>query len=121
VIESLKGAGAPLDAGTIYDGGNSAFQALGLACLAGAARVIFLGLDMGKTGGRAHYFGEHPKTLNRNSPFDVFRANFNQAAPEFEAREVDVVNCSRSTTLTGYRRAALIDELGPKWNTTEKS
>lgn len=111
VIKSLSGNRISPNPDAIYTGSNSAFQALNVAVLAGAKRVIFLGLDLGHSGGKSHFFGDHPGRLNRASPYQTFRRAFEQAAPALTDMGVEVVNCSRQTTLTCFRRATLEDVL----------
>jgi hypothetical protein len=95
-------------------GKNSGYQALHLAAANfGAARVILLGYDMQHTGGQVHYHGRHPAPLRNPDAGDMpaWAAHFDAVAPELASRGVEVVNCSRATAITGFRRAALEDVL----------
>lgn len=107
VVRSELRDGLSLDPQLIHQGYNSGFQALNLAVLFGAARVILLGFDMKATGGRSHWFGDHPAPLLRGSPYNLFVAAFDRAAPELVRAGIDVINCSRETALTCFRRASL--------------
>lgn len=111
VIRSAPQSGISTDPSLIHTGSNSGFQALNLAILAGASRILLLGYDMQPTDGKSHWFGDHPGSLNRTSPYAVFRKAFDDAANQIARLGVEVVNCSRETSLTCFKRAALSDAL----------
>lgn len=94
--------------GEVAYGCNSGFQTLNLSVIQGASEVVILGYDMGMTGGRKHFFGDHPGALNRGMKFEEWIKRFNRAAPLIE---VPVINCSRETALTCFPRRALEDVL----------
>lgn len=91
--------------------GNGAYQLAGLLYHFGVRRMIWVGLDMQRTGGKAHYFGEHPATLSRVHAFPEWIYTFGILADDLERAGVDVLNCSASTALHCFRRAALADAL----------
>jgi hypothetical protein len=107
VIQSAASPGVSTDPALIHTGSNSAFQALNLAVLGGARRVLLLGCDM--TG--AHWFGRHPPELRRPSPYDRFRAAFERAAPQLQGLGVEVINCSPISTIQAYPRMPLPEAL----------
>ena len=111
VIRSAPLSGVSTDPSVIHTGANSGFQALNLAILGGAKRIILLGYDMQPTGGRSHWFGDHPVQLNRTSPFAVFRKAFEDAAEQIASLGVEVINCSSETSLMCFPRAALSEIL----------
>jgi hypothetical protein len=84
----------------IVYGGNSGFQTLNLAYLHGIRRAVLLGFDMGGS----HFFGEHPKGLNRNSPFKMWIDHFKDAAPEISAAGMQVINCTMGGALECFPR-----------------
>ena len=45
----------------VHFGGNSGFQAINLAFLWGATRIILLGFDCKAVAGKDHWFGQHPQ------------------------------------------------------------
>jgi hypothetical protein len=93
----------------IASGGNSGHQALNLAVLHGAQRVILLGYDMQRgTGGIGHWFGEHPWLSQPRSNFAEWIKNLRLAAPQIP---VPVINCTRSTALDAFPLAQLEDVL----------
>jgi hypothetical protein len=98
--------------GVIGWGGNSGFCALGLAHQFGAARIVLLGYDQRWNGSQGHWHGSHPEELqNRRPGFARWAAWYEQAAKDFDALGVQIVNASRATTLTGFERANLRDVL----------
>lgn len=111
VIRSAPHAGVSVDPSVIHTGANSGFQALNLAILAGASRILLLGYDMQESGGRAHWFGDHPGKLKRSSPYALFRKSFDDAADQIAGLGVEVINCTRETSLTCFPRVALLEAL----------
>lgn len=108
VVESFKGAVPSDDPARIAQGYNSGFQAVNLAALAGARRIVLVGFDMNSPGGRKHFFGDHASpTLNVASAFHLFIQAFNTAAPIYAARGIEIVNASRSTALSCFPRIDL--------------
>jgi hypothetical protein len=94
----------------INNGKNSAFQAMNLAKLFGWSTletIVTAGLDMQRTNGKQHFFGDHPKPLSNTIPFDECIRLFAQLAADFSSAGVDVVNCSAQTALQCFRRAPL--------------
>lgn len=96
------------DGDWIVYGGNSGFQALNLAYLLGVRDAVLLGFDMGHESDEpSHFFGDHPQSIRRSSPFKMWINHFNLAAPEIAAAGMTVVNASRKTRLECFPRAEL--------------
>lgn len=95
----------------VRTGGNSAYQAAHIAVHAGAKRVLLLGCDMKKTGGKAHYFGDHPAGLNKPSPFASFIKSFEGLAPILKGMNIEVINCTPGSALTCFPIRRLEDVL----------
>lgn len=96
---------------SLRSGMNSGGAAINLAVNYGAARILLLGYDMGRTGGRAHFFGEHPRGLRADSPFGAFIECFHSMVEPLKALGVKVINCSRETALTCFERQPLHEAL----------
>lgn len=92
-------------AGFIRYGNNSGFQAINLAILFGAARVLLIGYDMRGT----HFFGRHERPLVNTDP-GQFIQEFNTAAKKLPPG-VEVVNCTPGSALRCFPAAALQDAL----------
>ena len=92
--------------GVIAWGGNSGYAALNLAYQFGAGRIVMLGFDQSDAGG-AHWHGEHPEEYRKGFNFPMWAERFGEAARDFRRLGVDVVNCSRHTSLACFRMADL--------------
>ena len=97
VIKSIDAPGLSCKQGVLHRGGNSGFQAVNLAYLMGAERIILLGFDMMPTDGKKHWFGDHPDKMNVASSYPTFITAFNKVKPEQYG--IEIWNCSRRTAL----------------------
>ncbi len=92
--------------------GNSGAQAVNLAFLFGARKIILLGFDMkAAPDGRRHWHDEHPKPLVQVSQFAEWLHKFAALADDLKAAGCDVVNCTPDSALTCFRRGNLQEEL----------
>ncbi len=98
-------AGLEHDPTGLKSGRNSGYQAINLAVHYGAARIVLLGYDMQPSGGKSHFFGDHPN--KQQSPYAMFRRAFQALVRPLEKAGVTVVNCSRHTALTAFPTADL--------------
>lgn len=110
-IPGERGCEPSFDPGLIRFGGNSGFQAVNIAALMGAKRIVLLGFDMQATGGKRHWFGDHPGVLNKASKYWEWAKAMDAAAPHYAKAGIEIVNCSRQTALTAYPRARIEDVL----------
>lgn len=108
-VESAHLPGLSKKPGVIHQGMNTGYQAIGLAHLTEATRLVLLGFDM--RGG--HWHGAHAKPLSNPTPpmFELWLGLFPRLAQDLRAAGVDVVNCTRSTALTAFRLGVLEEEL----------
>lgn len=88
---------------------NSGHQAINLACVFGASRILLLGYDCQHTGGKSHWHGDHPKTLGNARCVTHWGKGFRRQAQDADLRGVEIVNCSRATSLTCFRRATITE------------
>lgn len=104
------------DPAVICTGGNSGYQAVHIAALGGAKRIILLGFDMRSKGGKSHFFGDHPAPLtNEPQVWPQFVAAFRTLAPELKKRGVEVLNCTEGSALDAFPMATLCDALMAAW------
>lgn len=105
------GTGMSDDPGALVTGRNSGHQALNLAVLAGAKKIILLGFD-GRPGadGRTHWHGEHP-TPTPIAVWQEIRRAFSQAESGIKAAGVRVVNCSPGSFIDTFEKMALEEAL----------
>lgn len=88
---------------------NSGAGAIVLAVTFGAKRIILLGYDCQHTGGKTHWHGNHPRGLGNAGKVKEWPAQFEEIKKKFSV--VDIVNCTRETALSCFRRADLEAEL----------
>ncbi len=108
-IRGEQGGGISKEPNTIRMGGNSGFQAVGLALHFGAAKVVLLGYDMQLSGGKTHWHGDHKKLGNPvASKMAGWHQRFNQLAGQCG---VPIINASRETALKCFPRLSLHESL----------
>lgn len=110
-IPSVVGAGLPEKKDFIKVGSTSTTQAIELAYIWNARVIALLGLDCQSPGGRKHWFGNHPPSLDEVLPFQRWMEELGILAKELTAEGLAVYNCSRETALTCFPRTALTDFL----------
>ena len=89
----------------IHYGSNSGFQALNMAYLLGASRILLLGYDMKiAKSGKAHWFGDHPDKIR--SGYQSWWSNFSIAADQMKGK-AEVINCSPDTALICFKKMSL--------------
>ena len=89
---------------------NSGAQAIAYAVQRGAQRIVLLGYDCqyGPNGER-HWHGNHPKGLGNAGTVQAWHQHFSDIARAHAA--IKIINCSRSTALECFPRAALEEVL----------
>lgn len=111
LIKTVDARGVSTDPTFVYEGSNSAFQALGLAVLWGCKRIVFLGLDLSPGPvGEAHWHPDYlPPFTNQMTPEKAayFGESFAFAAPILFKMGLEIINCSRRTSLTCFPRKSL--------------
>lgn len=110
-VQSRTGLGLCREPWVVNQGLNSGHQALNLAYHLGATRILLLGYDMQRTEGRSHWFGDHPRGLQIQSPYDQFAERLALLAVGMAAAGIRVVNCSAQTALTCFERRTIYEEL----------
>lgn len=85
---------------------------MNLALHWGARRFVLVGYDMGPSGRRSHFFGDHPKGLRNESPYALFTRNYGVIAEDCTRLGVEVVNTSPISRLRCFPRATLCEALG---------
>jgi len=106
-IRCGTGQGFSREPDTINGGGNSGYQAIHLAATFGAKKIVLLGFDMQRTGGREHWHGKHEGNLPHGAGFGSWMKSMAFLAADLRRMGVDVVNCSRVTAMRCFRRATL--------------
>ena len=88
---------------------NSGAGAIALAAKWGAEQITLLGYDGQKTGGRAHWHGDHPAGLGNAGSVDKWPGQFQELAKHLG--RINVINCSRETVHTVFPRRPLHEVL----------
>ena len=100
------------------DGGNSAYQAINIAVMWGAARILLTGVDCARPG--QHWHGPHstnnapgtnPIANAREETAKKWIKAFDRVAPLLAARGVEVINCTRETALECFPRMTIDEAL----------
>ncbi len=92
----------------IVYGKHSGFQAIGLAANHGHKDIWLLGYDMGfEPGTPKHFFGEHPRGVDRPSQYADWIEHFRKAAPLIAEAGITITNMTRKTALECFERGTL--------------
>jgi hypothetical protein len=110
-IRHCRDAGFNPSPDTINGGGNSGYQGIHLATTFGATKIVLLGFDMQRTGGKEHWHGRHKGRLPNGQGFAGWMRQMAPLARDLERLGVTVVNCSRQTALRCFKRAPLEETL----------
>lgn len=108
----IHGVGLSSDPRALVTGRNSGFQALNLAILAGAKKVILLGFD-GRVGadGKTHWFGGHPRPTP-SAAYPLYRQAMLAAVRDIDATGVRVINCSPGSAIDSFPNLELCEAMG---------
>lgn len=99
--------------GKTGSGGNSGFQALNLAVLWGARRILLIGFDMTDASG-VHWYGRnnwHQANNPNESNFKRWIAAFDAAAPVLAKLGVEIINCAAYSAMNCFPRRSIEDVL----------
>lgn len=110
LVEGRAGNTFSTDPRRIHYGSNSGFQAVNLAILFGAARIVLIGYDMRIVDGKRHFFGDHPRPLINTPTYRPFVEAFEHAARHLPPG-VEIVNATPGSALTCFRSLSIDDAL----------
>lgn len=102
MLRNLGYIGVSKQPNGIFTGANSGFQAMNIAALSGARKILLLGFDMRFVAGRAHWHAEHPRKTPEAS-YLRYAKRFDPAKPALEAMGVETVNCSPGSAIKCFR------------------
>lgn len=106
-VASANNPGLSKKPGIVNTGNNSGYQALNLAYIAGATKIILLGYDMKGT----HWHGDHPAPINSRLPFEMWIPAFQRMARDFKDTNCEVINATPESLLKGFRKVPLEEAL----------
>lgn len=111
-IFGARGGGLSGETHSITAGSNSGFQAIGLAYHFGCKRILLLGYDMARNGGRTHWHADHPRNkMGNGGRFHKWVEEMTPLANSLKVLGIEVINCSRKTALACYPRATIQEAL----------
>ena len=114
-IDGVDEPGISEHPGRVHMGGNTGYQAIGLAALWGVRRIVLLGFDMKRADdGRLHWHPDHDPAVLGNpvdSNFPSWRKRLGVAAVDLRRLGIEVVNASRDTALACFERSDLAHAL----------
>ena len=100
--------GLSLDPAAICTGANSGHQAVNIAALTGAKRIVLLGYDAKPgTKGRRHYFGDHPDRTS--APYHEMIIAFR--AIQKLLGEIEVLNATPGSAVDAFKKVSLEEAL----------
>jgi hypothetical protein len=118
LVAGRAGSTFSRDPQRIHYGKNSGFQAINLAILFGARRIILVGFDMQERDGQRHFFGPHPKPLRNGATYRSWVPMFRNAARHLE--DVEIVNATPGSALDCWPVMTIEDALA-KWPQARRS
>lgn len=104
LVEGRHGKGFSLDPNHINYGGNSGFQAVNLAILFGARKIVLVGFDMRAVEGKRYFFGNDPR--GRGPGYNTFKSRFDVAAKMLPS-DISIVNATPNSALTSFPMVSL--------------
>ena len=110
-IESVPRPGFSTNPRVIHQGSNSGYQAVNLAILLGANPIYLLGFDMQIVNNKRHFFGDHPGSLNKPSPYGQFVAAFRTTVTDIARAGIKIINCTPGSALDAYPMGNIRTEL----------
>jgi hypothetical protein len=109
-IEGHRSEGLGKD--KVHYGANGGYQAINLAFLFGAHKIILLGFDMKRgENKKSHWHGDHPGFLNKDMPIKTWVKNFWKLAEDLRNEGVEVINATRDTALECFNKVNLEEAL----------
>lgn len=111
-VEAVDVPGLCLRPGRIHTGLNSGYQAIGLAFMWGAARIVLLGYDMQRgPRGESHHHGDHEGGLPNLGTMHEWTRLMVQLAIDLRAQGVEVINATRRTAIRCFERMPIDEAL----------
>lgn len=110
LVSGAEKEGFSLEPSLIYYGSNSGFQAVNLAILFGATRIVLVGFDMSVRSGKRHFFGDHPAPLRNSANYANFIRPFERAAKTLPSH-ITILNATPGSALRCFPMVKLDDAL----------
>lgn len=111
LLRSASEPGLSTKPGEICTGSNSGYQAINIATLAGAKRIVLVGYDCQARDGRHHYFGDHPD--KSFAPYEAIRARFGDLVVPTSKLGVEILNATPGSRIGCFPMVTLAESLEP--------
>lgn len=100
------------DPSSLFPGKHGGFQALNIATLSGATKILLLGYDarLGANGER-HWHGDHPQENETNAKYADFRRSFSLVENDLIKRGIKVINCSQTSAIETFPKMTIEEAL----------
>ena len=95
----------------IHTGSNGGYQAINIAYLAGAKRILLLGYDMKFPAGKSHWHGGHEIKVPESHYTGLYAVKFKTMLPQLKKAGVEVINCSIGSSIQCFPFAPLAEAL----------
>ena len=86
----------------IYLNGNSGAQAINLAYLFGARKILLLGFTMREIDGKKHFHGDHEKPLVQKQLFEEWLLKMEHVARDAKRLGCEIINCDPLSAMTCF-------------------
>lgn len=94
----------------LHTGSNSGYQAINLAYLAGAKRIILVGYDLRFVNGRSHAHDGHA-VKETEARYIAYAKVYATMVPQLEAAGVEVIQTAKDSTVRCFPMASLEEAL----------
>ena len=91
----------------VHLNGNSGAQAINLAYLFGARRILVAGMTMAAPSGRRHFHGDHEYPLVQSQCFDEWLHKLNAVARDAQRLGVEIINCDPESRATMFKQGEI--------------
>lgn len=95
----------------IHLNGNSGAQAINLAYLFGARRILLLGFTMREIDGKKHFHGDHEHPLVQKQLFGEWMHKMERVAADAKRLGVEIINCDPLSAMTCFPMSTIEKEL----------
>jgi hypothetical protein len=105
------GVGLSRDPRALVTGRNSGWQAINLAVLAGAKKIVLLGFDgQQDKEGRSHWHGDHPRPTPQ-AAYSEYALSMSSGENALIDAGVEVLNCSPGSAINSFPKCELASAL----------
>lgn len=111
LLKRAEHMGLSTDPGVICTGSNSGYQAVNIAVLSGAKRVVLIGYDGKAKDGKQHFFGDHPD--KSHAPYEVTRGRFADLVEPCKKIGVEILNATPGSWVECFPMVDLAESLEP--------